>query len=328
MPDNNIRTILLLTLFLLCIKCINTWSYNPLCLVTECCNNDYIIDDVNSLRSTLRSRVFGQHLVETAVHAIWSHLHYHSQKPLTLSFHGWAGGGKNYVATFIAESLYKKGLQSKYVHNFIGRIHFPEEAHSRQYRENLYLWLKGNLTECPRQLFIFDEVHLMPQTVLNALKPLIDYRAMVDKVPYTEAIFIFLSNTGATVINERYHELWSAGKQREEMKLSDFESLISRGAFNEKGGFQFSDAIKANLIDHYIPFLPMQENHIIQCIKDQFTQRGVPSPKQEHIKEVLEFVEWGPDDIKLYSKTGCKRISSKVAVIVAKHYPMRQKREL
>lgn len=58
---------------------------------------------------------------------------------------------------------------------------------------------------------------------------------MVDKVPYTEAIFIFLSNTGATVINERYHELWSAGKQREEMKLSDFESLISRGAFNEKG---------------------------------------------------------------------------------------------
>lgn len=92
------------------------------------------------LRSTLRSRVFGQHLVETAVHAIWSHLHYHSQKPLTLSFHGWAGGGKNYVATFIAESLYKKGLQSKYVHNFIGRIHFPEVAHSRQYRVSIFLF--------------------------------------------------------------------------------------------------------------------------------------------------------------------------------------------
>ncbi|CAG9861047.1 unnamed protein product [Phyllotreta striolata] len=317
-----------LIIVLMWLKCVKPWSYNPLCLVQECCNDDYIINDIKGLYSTIKSKIYGQHLVEVAIDAISSHIHFKPPKPLTLSFHGWAGSGKNYVSSFIVDHLYKRGFKSNYIHNFIGRIHFPEDSHAKQYKDNLYSWLKGNLTSCSRQLFIFDEVHLMPPSVLNAVKPLIDYRTNVDKIDYTQAIFIFLSNTGATLVNERYNELWSKGIQREDMKLSHFDSLISKGAFNEEGGFHFSDTIRANLIDHYIPFLPMQVNHVIDCIKDQFRERGVASPQQTHIDEILEYIEWAPADTKLYSKTGCKRISSLVAVAVAKHYRHTQKREL
>ncbi|KAJ8961638.1 hypothetical protein NQ314_005890 [Rhamnusium bicolor] len=299
---------LLLLLVIICIKYTYSWSYNPYCWLAECCNKDAIPGDINKLRKTLKDRVYGQHLVETVVDALAAHWssHYKPSKALTLSFHGWAGSGKNYVSKFIAESLYKRGTKSKHVHHFIGRIHFPLEEHTEMYKENLYIWLKGNITNCAKQLFIFDQVDKMPANVLNAIKPIIDYRDVVDGVDYTKAIFIFLSNTGSGLINEYYEEQWNKGKKREELRLRDFENLIAQGAFNEE--------------DHYIPFLPMQESHVIECIRDEFRQRGVMGPSPLHINEAFEFIQWGPDHSKLFSKTGCKRISAKVGVLVAKYY--------
>ncbi|KAJ8945873.1 hypothetical protein NQ318_002713 [Aromia moschata] len=309
-------------LLILSMKYTYSWSYNPVCWVRECCHDDYIPGDVKKLRQVLKQRVYGQHLVETVVDALAGHLNpkYAPPKALVLSFHGWPGSGKNYVSKFIAESLYKYGTKSKYVHHFIGRLHFPLVSEAKTYQDNLHSWLKSNITNCARQLFIFDEVDKMPPTVLDAIKPMIDYRDIVDGVDYTRSVFIFLSNTGSGLINEHYEELWNRGRQREDVTLNDFELMISKGAFNEEGGFYLSDTIKSNLIDHYIPFLPMQEKHVIECIKDEFRQRDVNYPNPQHIKQVLEFIEWGPDTTKLFSKTGCKRISSKVMLLVAKHY--------
>ncbi|KAF7266066.1 hypothetical protein GWI33_020580 [Rhynchophorus ferrugineus] len=199
-------------------------------------------------------------------------------------------------------------------------MHFSEEANTNKYKENLYQWLKNNVTKCSRQLFIFDEVDKMIPEVLNAIKPYIDYRDDVDGVDYTKSIFLFLSNTGADIVNEHYHDLhFVEGKNREDLTLADFEPLIKKGIFNEKGGFFHSDAIKHNLIDHFIPFLPLEEKHIRLCIKDEFKARNVHIPDKKHIQEILDYVEWGPDSSKSFSKTGCKGLSQKVALLVAKH---------
>lgn len=92
------------------------------------------------LRLSLKQRVYGQHLVDIAVDAIAAHWspYVRSHKALVLSFHGWPGSGKNYVTKFIAESLFKKGTKSKFVHHFIGRMHFPEEDRTRQYQVIYY----------------------------------------------------------------------------------------------------------------------------------------------------------------------------------------------
>ncbi|XP_050518651.1 torsin-1A-like [Diabrotica virgifera virgifera] len=318
----------LFLIFTLCIQLVHPIIWNPLCWFGECCNKNDIIDDIQRLRATMKRKVYGQHLAESAVDAIQSHLYFKPDKPLTISFHGWAGSGKNYVSSFIAENLYKHGVKSKFVQTFIGRLHFPEASKVYGYKRDLYNWIKGNVSSCSRQLFIFDEVDKMPTDLLNAIKPILDHKGLVEGVDYTRAIFIFLSNTGSNIINQHYLDLWNSGRQRENMKLSDFESLVMKGAFTEKGGFQFSDVVKSNLIDHYIPFLPMQEAHVKECIKDQFRERGITNPTDDDIKEIMSFIEWGPEGVNLFSKTGCKRISAKVGKLVVRKYPEKLRYEL
>lgn len=134
-------------------------------------------------------------------------------------------------------------------------------------------------------MFIFDEVDKMPPGVLNAIKPMIDYRDDVDGMDYRDSVFIFLSNTGAQLINEHYMNLWKTqGRKREDVTLHDFEKIITTGAFNEEGGFHQSDTIKSNLIDHYIPFLPMEKRHVKLCILDEFKQRNILDPHASHVK--------------------------------------------
>lgn len=88
------------------------------------------------LENVLKEKVYGQHLVQdVVVNALKSHWNgNHAQKPLTMSFHGWPGGGKNYVSRFIQESLYKHGSESSHVHHFMGRIHFPSDVHVNEYK--------------------------------------------------------------------------------------------------------------------------------------------------------------------------------------------------
>lgn len=77
-------------------------------------------------------------MLDTAVNALSSHfspVHDIGQgKALTLSFHGMTGTGKNYVSNFIADSIFIKGTKSKYVHHFIGRMHFSDQNKVNEYK--------------------------------------------------------------------------------------------------------------------------------------------------------------------------------------------------
>lgn len=66
---------------------------------------------------------------------------------------------------------------------------------------------------------------------------MIDYNRNVDKVDYRDAVFIFLSNTGGSIITSQFMKLWESGKARENIELRDFEKLIMEGAFNEEGKY-------------------------------------------------------------------------------------------
>lgn len=74
--------------------------------------------------------MFGQPLVSELVNIISAHKESiydetkRNKKALVISLHGWSGVGKNYVTTMIAEALYSKGIQSKYVKLFMGKKDF------------------------------------------------------------------------------------------------------------------------------------------------------------------------------------------------------------
>lgn len=171
-------------------------------------------------------------------------------------------------------------------------------------------------------MFVFDEVDKMPEGLLNVLVPLLDYNTWIKSwrlaggaIDTRKAIYIFLSNTGSSRITQHLLKLWEEGKHRSTTRLQDFENLISVGAFNEKGGFYRSDTIDSSVIDHYVPFLPLEEVHVKKCLKMAFINRGV-QPSDDMIEEGLSYVIFGPPPHNLYAAAGCKRLEQKVATII------------
>lgn len=285
---------------------------------SECCNAASIPGNTTRMKEEFEMHVFGQHiatdLVLNAIAAHWNSNH--AKKPLTMSFHGYTGSGKNFIAQIIAESLYVKGMKSKYVTLF-SRIDFPEKSNISTYKKNLYDYVKSKVSECGRHLFIFDEVEHMHPGILDGIKTVLDYYDNVENVDYRQAIFIFLSNTGSLSISNHFLELWRAGVHRSSIKLVNFEMLIAQGAFNTHGGLFRSDTIKNNLIDHYVPFLPMEREHVEKCVRSEFGIRDVVATDGD-IEEVMAFIEWAPPPENKFAKTGCKRISQKVATMAFK----------
>uniref|UniRef100_A0A5S6QYF0 Torsin n=1 Tax=Trichuris muris TaxID=70415 RepID=A0A5S6QYF0_TRIMR len=287
------------------------------CYFYECCSNEYVRNDLAGLKMELKQRVYGQHLVvNTVVNALGAHFSaIDKKKPLVLSFHGWTGGGKNYVTSFIARHLYKKGLQSRYVHQFSGSLHFPEPEKGRLYTEQLQIWVRGNASLCRQSLFIFDEVELMPPGVLNGIKTFMEFREDVDHVDFRDCIFIFLSNTAGSEITRRTFEVWKQGIPREHISLHDMEKAIVESVFNEKGGLQYSHLISRSLIDHFIPFLPLERDHVKLCIRDELLHRGWSGRiDQTVLNEIAERLSYFPKDVGLYSSTGCKHVWQKVGL--------------
>ena len=62
--------------------------------------------------------------------------------------------------------------------------------------------------------------------------------------------------------------------------------FISVGAFNEQSALRKSGTIESKLIDHYVPFLPLEEKHVIECIKDTFQHWGISDPLKEIIQKL------------------------------------------
>ncbi|KAE8744984.1 hypothetical protein FOCC_FOCC008397 [Frankliniella occidentalis] len=289
------------------------------CRLRECCDQYSVSTDASNItafQDVLRSSVYGQHLMQDlVVRALKSHLSSTDPpKALTISFHGSTGCGKSFVSQFIAQSLFVKGMQSNFVRKFVGGIDFPDHSSSMVHLYKLHLQkeIKRIVEKCNRALFIFEDVQTMPPEVLDALNPFIDYHKEVDKVDYRKSIFVLLSNTGAKLINQKALELWSSGKQREDIKLSDFENMIRTGAFNEPGGLQKSGAISHALIDIHVPFLPLEEKHVRMCIRAAFKKYGYDSPPDNLVQEILDDLTFMPEGQELFSSSGCKRVEAKV----------------
>ncbi|XP_014680899.1 PREDICTED: torsin-1A-like isoform X1 [Priapulus caudatus] len=287
------------------------------CRLGECCDATWIRPDVSGLADTLKSRVYGQHLVlGTAVNAIQAHVQTKNhKKALVLSFHGWTGNGKNYVSSFIAEHLYVNGMRSKYVHLFIAELHFPHRAQIETYKSQLRRWITGNVTECSQSLFIFDEVDKMHPGIIDAIRPFISHYAEIDGVDYRNAIFIFLSNTGGNDIAIKTYATWEAGKKREAITRKEMEEVITASAFNEQGGLWHSSLIESDVIDFFLPFLPMERKHVKLCIKDDLETKGHRAT-EEILNRVANELLFYPDKTRLFSKSGCKRVSQKVDVVL------------
>lgn len=81
-------------------------------------------------------RLHGQHVArELVLTTVRGYLELpRPDKALALSFHGWSGTGKNFVARLLAENLYRDGLKSDCVKVFITLLHFPHPKYVDLYK--------------------------------------------------------------------------------------------------------------------------------------------------------------------------------------------------
>ncbi|XP_059849787.1 torsin-1A-like [Hypanus sabinus] len=269
---------------------------------------------LDSLELDLCRHVYGQHIAqEVIVGAIRKFAENQAPlKPLVLSFHGWSGTGKSYVTSLLMRNLYRKGMKSIYVHQFVPTLHFPHAGQLHLYKEQLKTWIASNLSDCSRSVFIFDEMDKMHPGLIDAIKPFLGNSHVMYGTNYRKAIFIFISNAGGEQINQMVLEFWKNGKDREDIQLEDLESHISSAVFrNKNSGFWNSDIIHEELVDYFVPFLPLKQKHVKECVKSEMLSRGI-NPRNEIITEVVNSMNFFPEDEKLFSQTGCKTVSTKL----------------
>ncbi|XP_071322750.1 torsin-1A-like isoform X2 [Trachinotus anak] len=242
----------------------------------ERCDSEWISFNAEGLRADLESKLFGQHIASRvilkAVNGFMSDDN--PQKPLVLSLHGRSGTGKNF--------------------------------------SQLQQWIKGNATNCERSMFIFDEMDEMNPGLIDSIKSFLNHYKKLDGVSYRKAIFIFLSNAGGEVITETALDFWKEGRNRDEIKLIDLETSLSASAFNDiNSGFWHSRLIDDNLVDFFIPFLPLEYRHVVQCAMAEMKAKGL-EPDQDVAAELAKDLIYFPKSERVFSVQGCKTIEKRL----------------
>ncbi|XP_053601083.1 torsin-1B isoform X2 [Plodia interpunctella] len=301
----------------------NVIKDNTVCRFMECCNDDHVPYDLEKLKQSLSDKMYGQPLVNELVNILRAHKEsvYNkdkaNKKALVISLHGWSGVGKNYAATMIAEALYKKGMQSKFVKVFMGKKDF-DCTDLEKSKQELITNVNSIVKKCGKSLIIFDEIHDMCPSVLDAIKPMLDHHHAVDGVDYRDTIFIFISNTGGKEIASNLLKLYGEGVKRNEVEFHNFEPVIRRTAYHQ-GGLEKSATIAHHLIDHYIPFLPLEQNHVELCALAEFRFHGILNPSEEMMAEALTVITYGPsEDQPIFANNGCKRFTRHIPYVIQK----------
>lgn len=62
-------------------------------------------------------------------------------------------------------------------------------------QEELKSWVQGNLTECARSVFLFDEMERMPPGLIDVLEPFLGPSHVVFRTNYRKAIYVFIGYT-------------------------------------------------------------------------------------------------------------------------------------
>ncbi|XP_074858654.1 torsin-3A isoform X2 [Carettochelys insculpta] len=284
------------------------------CRFGKCCKTGdcRIVNNITGLELDLSQRLHGQHLAEKVIlRAVQGFLETpQPEKALALSFQGWSGTGKSFVARMIADHLYRDGLKSECVQVFISLFHFPHPKYVDMYKDQLKKQISETVQLCKQSLFIFDDVEKLHSGLLGAIEPYVDRYSSINEVDYRRSIFLFLSNIGGNTINQVALDFWRAGRAREEMTMEYLEQQLHTELLESTvGGFA------ENLIDFFVPFLPLEYHHVKLCVRDAFLARSLPYT-EDMLEEMVKMMVFVPKEEQLFSAQGCKSVSHRIHYVL------------
>ena len=72
----------------------------------------------------------------------------------------------------------------------------------------------------------------------------------------------------------------------------------------------------SNVVDFFIPFLPLERRHIVQCIMVEMKAMGLEPEHEKACELADEILNYFPKDEKFFSVSGCKRIASRLRFLM------------
>ncbi|PAA91111.1 hypothetical protein BOX15_Mlig029178g3 [Macrostomum lignano] len=290
------------------------------CYFAECCGKQWVDFNHTGFKEALAAKVYGQPLIGRLSEAVQEHWNNrHPAKALVLSLHGPTGTGKNYAVRILADHLFKRGGRSRYFHLFSATVHFPHSRLLDTYADQIHEWVRGNVSLCGKSVFVFDEIDKMPHSLLDVLKPFVDYHEHINGIDYRRAIFIFLSNSGSELIMRRMVELKRSGHDRSDTSnMAKFDHLLSEHVYSDNSSALRSSALlQHHLVSRFIPFLPLERDHVIGCIKDYLkASQPAHTGEKDLVDRVLNELPFVPNDERFFSSAGCKRIVDKTLMVL------------
>lgn len=77
------------------------------------------------------------------------------------------------------------------------------------------------------------------------------------------------------------------------------------------GGFWHTSLIDKNLVDFFVPFLPLEYKHIIQCGLAEMVTKG-HAPDKKVVETMASELNYFPKEERVFSMQGCKVIPSRL----------------
>ncbi len=81
------------------------------------------------------------------------------------------------------------------------------------------------------------------------------------------------------------------------------------------GGFSHSSLIDHHLIDHYIPFLPLEMQHVYQCVIAEMIHLKI-MPNYYLAGEVAREMPYYPEKERIFAVKGCKSVRQKLVLYI------------
>lgn len=69
--------------------------------------------------------------------------------------------------------------------------------------------------------------------------------------------------------------------------------------------------MKENLVDFFVPFLPLEYRHVWLCVRDAFLSQDLPYT-EEALDEIAKMMTYVPEEERLFSSQGCKSIAQRI----------------
>lgn len=81
--------------------------------------------------------------------------------------------------------------------------------------------------------------------------------------------------------------------------------------FISDSGFGHSRLVKENLIDFFVPFLPLEYHHVRLCARDAFLSQELLYT-EEALDEIAKMMVYVPKEEQIFSSQGCKSVSQRI----------------